>query len=462
MAREKRETEWREVRRKTSPKKDVPARTSCRDDPNTTTFYVTNLPGDARKGDLWRSCAKLGNLGCFWFLFGFIRFQSVPDTALMEEILNELICRGRKLVANCAKHPRHLAPQPKKLHVPVVRNVHRTHTATRDTRTFADVIGGKSSASVVPPTVKVTAVPEVVDWTANGVLVGVAKSFDILCNFSSLLSLEGFDVCEVKYLGGMDVVVKFKSGRAAEIFKANKSIWLKWFSSLEQFGKVIRKFERVAWVKVVGIPVQAWDNSNFAAVVGNWGKNTEDVSTGKLCILTACRKKINEELGIELDGVRHSVGILEVDDDWLPFKPFMVSEFSESEDSDDEDDEGIPDTFNQQDMKLEDGEIRQEEVDSPPATGDDAPAFETNGGRQIDVHGGKIEMPPRVPIARRINAMPVGNPNEIGFNAEPTRVITSDQVSGSSTYFGPAGLNHSTRPSFKSPGSSPIGNKCLT
>ncbi|KAL4566146.1 hypothetical protein LXL04_030256 [Taraxacum kok-saghyz] len=89
---------------------------------------------------------------------------------------------------------------------------------------------------------------------------------------SSLISLEGFDICEVKYIGGMNVALKFKSGRAAEVFKANRSIWLKWFVSVECFRNTLLRFERVAWVKVVGMPASAWDITNFTAVIGGLRK----------------------------------------------------------------------------------------------------------------------------------------------------------------------------------------------
>ena len=127
--------------------------------------------------------------------------------------------------------------------------------------------------------------------------------------------------------------------------------------------KNVFQFERIAWVKVAGVPPQAWDDSNFAAILGNLGKilvfpssfwSSADISAGKICILTEQRKKINIEIETELDKVRHTIGVMEVEDDWVPFRPFVVNDFSESEESEnDNDDEG----FAHVDMELEDGEI---------------------------------------------------------------------------------------------------------
>ncbi|KAL4576768.1 hypothetical protein LXL04_012867 [Taraxacum kok-saghyz] len=46
--------------------------------------------------------------------------------------------------------------------------------------------------------------------------------------------------------------------------------------------------------------------------------NFTDVSHVKLCILTASRKKINDELDISIDGSFYKLGIFETDEDWGP------------------------------------------------------------------------------------------------------------------------------------------------
>ncbi|KAL4592943.1 hypothetical protein LXL04_005951 [Taraxacum kok-saghyz] len=314
------EKEWREVRRKKASQSFPPGAVGIRFDPAVTSFYVCNLPGDARKGDLWKQCAKLGNLVDIYIvgrrdatslLFAFVRYLDVVKPDVIEAGLNEMTCRGRRLKANCAKNP--LPAKPKKAHFP-------------------------TPPENAPMIVTINPIPEIQDWTNGGALVGTAKCFDTLCNFPSLASLEGFDICEVKYLGGMNVAVKSSSKKAGDVFKANKSIWLKWFLKVESFDKV-------AWVKVACVPPHAWDDANFAAILGSFGKilvfpssfwSSTDISAGKLCILTAQRTKINDEIEAELEGTRHKIGVMEVEDDWIPFRPFVVNDLSESDESDEE------------------------------------------------------------------------------------------------------------------------------
>ncbi|KAL4575584.1 hypothetical protein LXL04_022432 [Taraxacum kok-saghyz] len=262
----KMESEWREVRRK-KPSQAAPVGVAgIRSDPAVTSFYVCNLPGDARKGELWKECVKLGNLVDIYLVgrrdsvglfFAFVRYLDVDKADVIEAGLNEVVCRGRRLKANCAKNP--TPAQPKKSHVPAVRKRPNFHYASRDSRTFADALGGKSAPKqtqvAAPAIVRMATIPEIQNWAGNGVLVGVAKNFDTLCNFPSL--------------GGMNVAVKFSSRRAGDVFIANKSIWLKWFSKVELMDKSIFRFERIAWVKAAGVPPQAWDDSNFSAILGS-------------------------------------------------------------------------------------------------------------------------------------------------------------------------------------------------
>ncbi|KAL4587743.1 hypothetical protein LXL04_000617 [Taraxacum kok-saghyz] len=480
-----RETEWREVRRKNHPKATPQATIPHRDEPNVTSFYVSNLPGGARKGDLWGACAKFGNLVDMYIagrrdasgsFFGFIRYRGETDVASIEERLNGIVCRGRKLVANCARHPRKHSPPKTKPSVAQVRHSFRPQAAATDSRSFADVIGCRAPTHEAQPPLKISAIPEVVNWAANGMLIGVAKSFDMLCNFPSLLSLEGFDVCEVKYIGGMMVAVKFKSGRSAEIFKANKNIWLKWFSSLETSNKALVRFERVAWVKVVGLPIQAWDDSNFAAVVENMGKvlvppssfwNSENISAGKLCILTACRRKINEELVADLDGEIHKVGIMEVDDDWYPFKPFMVNGSSDSDSSGEDEEEGVPDTWNQQDMEFEEGEIRQDmEEPCPTGVAGDNAAGAGNIEIPFGAHGEYQHASPRISSTARVSIpnengvnAEISIPKETGFNTEHACSFESGRVDGAVAPNGDPGFKRCIGPIGVDPSSSPTSGK---
>ncbi|CAH1438969.1 unnamed protein product [Lactuca virosa] len=307
--------------------------------------------------------------------------------------LNGLLLRGRRFHENIAKHPRRRQymdcqsrgqasakgnPRPPCDKLP---------SRGRDSRSFADVAKGMYVSTVNHPLI-LSAIKEVQDWTNNAILVGEIKNFDILCNFSSMVKQEGFDIIEMKYLGGMQVLVMFNSDRSANNFKANKNIWLKWFVWMEHFGKNSTSFERIAWIKITGLPLHALDDSNTRLIDGYFGKvlvncnpfwSSHDVSHGKICILTASRKKINDEVSMSIDGNIHRLGVFEVDDDWTPFKKLVSCSTSDSDSEVElDDDDGVSDTWKPDDLDLEEGEINQINPDhggndSPPII--DAPAL---------------------------------------------------------------------------------------
>lgn len=266
---------------------------------------MKNHPGDAIKKDLWGPCSKLGLLADIFIagrrdasgsFFAFIRYAKVQDAGSIERGLNKVVCRGRTLVANLAKHPRSTPKVTDKN--PNVSSFKPAPWKSMDSRSFSDVLMGKSvrQPSLHPMDITLSSIKEISEWTDKSTLLGEAKDFDTLCNFPSLFALEGYDVVDCKYNGGMQVVIKFKSDRAAEIFKANKSIWMKWFTRVDLFCWKLTRFERIAWIKITGVPMLAWDESNFSSITGMNGKvvvndcdfwNSNDMSASKLCILTA-------------------------------------------------------------------------------------------------------------------------------------------------------------------------------
>ncbi|KAL4566692.1 hypothetical protein LXL04_030813 [Taraxacum kok-saghyz] len=309
---------WSKVRRRKENKMKVNSRQHS--ESSLTSFYVCNLPGDANKKEIRGLCQKVGRL---------------------EDIYLAVNRTGATKQERSGLH------------------------SGRDTRTFADAAKGMPAPAPSPPPLRLSCIKEVQDWCNTATLIGEIKNFDTLCNFPSLLSLEGFDVSEIKYLGGMQVIVKFNSDRAAKVFKANKNIWLKWFIWVESNSAKPVRFERIAWIKITGVPLQAWDESNMEAVAGNFGKvlvntspfwNNEDVSHGKICILTASCKKINEELVVAFDGGEHRIGVFEVDDDWIPFKKFDASSASETDEELDDEYE-FPEPRQPPEIDMEDGEF---------------------------------------------------------------------------------------------------------
>ncbi|KAI3679605.1 hypothetical protein L2E82_51145 [Cichorium intybus] len=173
--------EWREVRQRRSSTVPASKFHVGVKDPSIVSFSVSNLPADANKMEIWRACSKFGELV-------YVYIAGRRDVS------------GRRLIANFAKHP-HVAPSPAP-NRPVAGVANPIPPAPRDSRSFADVTRGKLHTDPVPP-IPLSCISEVQYWACKYVLLGEVKNFDTLCNFLSLLALDGYDVEEIKYLGGM-------------------------------------------------------------------------------------------------------------------------------------------------------------------------------------------------------------------------------------------------------------------
>ncbi|CAH1429139.1 unnamed protein product [Lactuca virosa] len=188
----------------------------------------------------------------------------------------------------------------------------------------------------------------------------------------SLIQLKETPNFEITYIGGLKVLLVFKDFIAAKGFMENRRRWeeyLKW----EEDGELesTLKYERVAWIRITGLPLQYWGETNFSAIAAPYGviiasyddlPNRVDMSHVKIGILIGIRRRINEEITISLMGTLTRIGIIEFDEDWFPFNFDPVSNPYEEELVDDtESEDGISDTWiPENNTDLEEGEIEME------------------------------------------------------------------------------------------------------
>ncbi|KAI3690415.1 hypothetical protein L2E82_48440 [Cichorium intybus] len=139
------------------------------------------------------------------------------------------------------------------------------------------------------------------------------------------------------------------------------------------------QFERIAWLKITGVPLFARDDENFQRIVRRYGKvlseedhvwNCSILSHGLVGVLTTIRMKINEEISVNIREDKIRIGVSQTEDDWnLFYKSTDVKNNEEVWSTVEEDDAiehnddeyGIFDTW----MQQEDGEFQP---DSPIAS----------------------------------------------------------------------------------------------
>lgn len=132
----------------------------------------------------------------------------------------------------------------------------------------------------------------------------------------------------MKYLGGLEIGIRFRNDHDVKEFLSNKKYWGKWFCALKPGNSYIDMPERFAWLNIVGLPLHMWSEGNFARIAGTVGKlispkmipmSLQDVSCGNICVLTERKTKINKEVVVDSNKKILRVGIVEVNFAWSPF-----------------------------------------------------------------------------------------------------------------------------------------------
>ncbi|CAH1453710.1 unnamed protein product [Lactuca virosa] len=254
--------EWEEVRRRKQA-----SRTYEGDD--LTHFYVAGFSNGIRKDELHKSFTRFGKVVDVYLggrknyqqmNFAFVRFSDVTDAKALEDSLQGIKCRDMLLQVNISKHQRkktklppptqnrrtsrHAAPQP----------ISPQTYGERDTRTFAQVITGNRNNQPNTPEIPIelNSNTQMSLWLSKSVLIGEPHSLDHISNLPAwILAIEG-----TKYLGGLNIAIRFGCSVDAKEYMEDRSRWNEWFKWLVRGDQHDIKYERTAWLKIMGVPLK--------------------------------------------------------------------------------------------------------------------------------------------------------------------------------------------------------------
>ncbi|CAH1443817.1 unnamed protein product [Lactuca virosa] len=341
--------EWTEVRRR--KKVQVQRRVENNDLSN---YFVTGFPNGTRKEELRIPLSKFGLVVDVYFggrkdyqgnNFAFVRYKDVVDMKALEEKLQGIKCRDVTLSVNISKHQRK-APQ-KPTHA--TTNSDRRHptgpAATRydgirDNRSYAQATAGHTvkqpNQQIRPatPLVILNTHTHMNNWLSKSTLIAEAHSFDHIGNLPASILMSD----DTKYLRGLRMAMHYGNSVAAQEFLDDETRWREWFKWVERADKHEVRYERTAWLKILGLPLKLWDEVNFNLIAERFGRvvspfdcirNRRDYSMGKVGVLTSEKRWINQQITIIAAGVNYQIGVVEYTNNWSPFKPAPFDQVEE-------------------------------------------------------------------------------------------------------------------------------------
>ncbi|KAJ0826227.1 putative RNA-directed DNA polymerase [Helianthus annuus] len=128
-------------------------------------------------------------------------------------------------------------------------------------------------------------------------------------------------------MGGLAMMIKFSCLESCNNFVCNLSLWQDWFSPIDRWSGQSLPFERIAWLKVVGVPIHLAADEMYDSVARKFGKIVhgshrmpEDVDLSSICIgiLRGDGVRVAEEVVLTWKDKRFKVWVEEVSEEWLP------------------------------------------------------------------------------------------------------------------------------------------------
>ncbi|KAM0021196.1 putative RNA recognition motif domain, nucleotide-binding alpha-beta plait domain superfamily [Helianthus debilis subsp. tardiflorus] len=273
---------------------------ACR---NISKFYITNLPWGCNSWDVAEFVNVFGEVAGVYIArkvdkvgrrFGFVSFKYVRDVKEMERALNGTKMGGHKLIANLARFAKENAPfdggkkeggrgKEKTQERPAQKNPTINFASSFQNgngRLFSDLFTNKSTTPVdLGKSVRTAEVCiEIADETSafkeliGNALVGRCKDLPILRNLNKYLSETSYKGVSLTYTGGLYMFIRFADEELCSKFLLDYQTWKDWFRSLDPWECQPLPFERIAWVRVSGVPMHLADNDVINNIAEHFGK----------------------------------------------------------------------------------------------------------------------------------------------------------------------------------------------
>ncbi|KAL4590769.1 hypothetical protein LXL04_003712 [Taraxacum kok-saghyz] len=375
-----------------------------------TSIFIANIPEDCTTVILWKIFKSFGRMVDAYIpyrknkggkKFGFLKFIHVNDSRTLVDNINATKIDGMRIEANVSLYPKRRQPNMQNAQSRGTtyeraaggRNTNgrrennlnnfgdRQQAATNSAlpgRSFKDALNGGNysmdkghrKTTVISPTSS-----EFSESCKKKALIGEAQSMEKLDNLIKNLKAEGLQDISVKYMGGLRALLVFKDESSASTFLTEgKTSWSNWFTSLAIFNGQPLNYQRIAWIKIEGVPFHVWDSHCFESIGGLFGRVltkvkspqlTKDIAAGGLSILVQSVARIEEEVDILWRDKRYTVHVAE--DTW-PWVPTFVDEVEEKEEDSEEEDNfnDANDVMGFSDVEElpEDGEFREMDGDN--------------------------------------------------------------------------------------------------
>ncbi|KAJ0667523.1 hypothetical protein HanPI659440_Chr17g0678741 [Helianthus annuus] len=158
-------------------------------------------------------------------------------------------------------------------------------------------------------------------------VIGKTVDLETLVDFDKLLRIARVGFSSIQYLGGLFILISFPDAPAASSFVDDRKIWGPWFDKLEIWSGQMLPPERVAWLKLHGIPLNLMEADVFMQIGDLFGKvlfvpkfldDDKDLSVVKIGVLVGNAHRNYEVVSLRWKDKVFRVRVDEDLEDWVP------------------------------------------------------------------------------------------------------------------------------------------------
>ncbi|XP_021987505.1 uncharacterized protein LOC110884112 [Helianthus annuus] len=259
-----------------------------------TTFYVTNLPEWTTGRDLWVECQPCGVIcdavvpkrrDYAGRVFGFVRFKRIKDQNKLLQALNNVWIGNKKIKVNVSKFLKEQKKEDKGkkgqyYEGPGYNTKGRGETENRQLKdnygkenksykpinfnkeqvSYMDILTGNKKYEGLGKKIQFSGEEtELSKVLKKRSLIAEVRDMERLKTLGEALQEIFPNTMDIRYLGGVKFLITFGSQAEAEDFRISfKESQEELFSEVWEWKGEPINFERLAWIKVVGIPIMLW------------------------------------------------------------------------------------------------------------------------------------------------------------------------------------------------------------
>ncbi|PWA90219.1 hypothetical protein CTI12_AA103220 [Artemisia annua] len=251
-------------------------------------FMFHNYPDTWEMGNLWMVFKKYGTVYDMFMIWIFknivsieLLLRSLHGIKVGNEYLRVYKAYDRRVQGNIGG----MKGQNREQSMKHDMNSKERNYSERDSRKYSEVLGGKRNsgnatevkqgvADHKPIDVRVIEVKEneVEKEMLSRGIIGEVKKFEYLEKLPELCEVEGLFNVEVKYLGGLEVMMIVDTLETVDNVLRNIEHGIRrWVCKMRKWDEQIQPSGRFTWLSIIGVPVSCWNEHIFRQIAALHG-----------------------------------------------------------------------------------------------------------------------------------------------------------------------------------------------